>query len=500
MKQLSAWIACGLCACGHVTAPGPDAGGGSGGPMDTAAPMLVSSTPAASATGVTLMATLTLVFDEPLDPASVTPDAFSLGCWSCSPVFTTPAYDDATRTVTLVPLFPLEAGRSYELAIGSGLRDVAGNAFAGATVAFRTRMNPVVRIVQYNTSSGAPTSWNQTTLDGSGAALHAFGYGAAGTDGVWFTLDDVASSRTEWVVIASGAKQLQKQYAAGADGKFGTADDVVTGVQQTDLDPNGNATAYWTFDAPGADGRWETSDDHVAALSTSSWDGSWLAESDSHDSPGADGRWNTAEDVITRIQRYEHDARGRLVREIELDAGPDQRAGTADDTVIDYSTQEFDPQDQYARHVFFYSLGVDGMAGTADDGIGPDGVWFTADDVPDAVYTHSFDAAALVSSGATYLGPGPDHVWLTSDDAVYARYATTYDARRTITGSSYYTGAGSDGLWGTADDALAWYTIYHRDSDGLALDYTDYAAPGPDGLWHTADDRPDHHYDFDDTH
>ena len=67
MKQL--WLACGLFACGNVTTKSPDAGGGS---ADTTPPMLVSSTPAADATDVALMKPLQLVFDESLDPASIT--------------------------------------------------------------------------------------------------------------------------------------------------------------------------------------------------------------------------------------------------------------------------------------------------------------------------------------------------------------------------------------------------------------------------------------------
>ena len=490
MKHLSAWIACGLCACGSVTAPAPDGGGGggSGGSGDTAAPRLVSSTPAADASGVSIVASLTLVFDEPLDPASVTPDAFALGCWACSPAYVTPTYDDATRTVTLVPLYPLGTGMPYELTIGGGIRDVAGNAFGGATVAFETRINPTVRAIDYDTGSGQPTDWTAWTLDGSGAATRSLGYNGAGADAVWLTMDDAVSAHTEWVSVGSGTKRLQKSYAAGADGKLGTADDVVSGIFEIDRDAARREIAYWSFDSAGADGRWETSDDHVVSLSTNTLEGSWIAETDTHDGAGADGQWNTADDVITRIQRYEHDARGRLVRSVELDPGPDHRAGTADDAVIDYSTQAYDAQDQYGLHVFYDAKGLDGVVGTADDGAGPDGVWFTADDVPYAYYTRTYQAGA--ASGASYSSPGADHVWMTADDVVASSFATAYDARRLITGSTTYK----------ANGAIATYTIYHRDADGLATDYTAYGAPGPDGMWHTADDRPTRHYDFDDTH
>jgi hypothetical protein len=496
MKHVSAWLALGLFGCGSVTAKSPDGGSGSG----TTAPMLVSSTPSANATGVSRMATIQLVFDEPLDPASVTPAAFALGCWECNPMFTTPTYDDATRTVTLVPLDPLDTGVPYELTIGTGIHDMAGNAFAGATVVFHTRPNPTVRYVQYNTSTGVPTGYSSWILDGTGAEQRSFGYGGPGADGVWLTADDVVSAHTEFVQLASGSKVLQKSYAAGADGKLGTSDDVVSAILETDNNSDGSAIAVWQFDTAGADGQWGTPDDHVSALTTITFDGRWITGEETHTGPGADGQWNTADDVITHFHRYEYDARHRMVRNAELDAGADQRADTGDDVVLDYTKLGYDAQDRYAQQVFVSAVGVDGVAGTSDDGIGPDGMWFTADDVPTAYYTHGYDDAAMQRSGSTYLSPGPDHTWMTADDVVSSRWVSNLDSRRLITAGTYYSAAGPDGVWGTSDDVISGYTTYQRDSDGLETNNTDVGSAGPDGLWHTSDDRPLRSFDFDDTH
>jgi hypothetical protein len=468
MKHLIA--CCTLVACGNVTAPAADAPA-----ADQMPPQLVSSTPAANAAGVSRLVTIQLVFDEPLDPASVTPAAFTLGCFYCSPAYGDVTYDDSTHTITLAPLFPLDLGQSYELAIGSAIHDAAGNAFAGATIDFHTRVNTITRSIQYDPNSGMPASWTGTALDASGQPAHAFGHSGAGPDATWFTSDDVISGRTEW----SGTTQTQYG-AAGTDGTFGTADDVVSSSQKTDNDALGNPIAIWAFDGDG----------HVTSLTTNDWQGRRLMGYAWHDAAGADGQWNTADDVISRFERYDYDARGRIVHEISMNAGPDQRAGTTDDTVIDYFLEQYDAQGQLVRSALIDALGRDGVAGTADDGIGPDGTWFTGDDVPYAWYAKAFDATTQTGSGGTYTGPGPDGVWFTADDIAYSHYAQTYDARRLLTSVITYD----------ARDAITAYSTYHYDADGLYTDLTSYATPGPDRVWQTADDHPNTHYDFDDAH
>jgi hypothetical protein len=204
--------------------------------------------------------------------------------------------------------------------------------------------------------------------------------------------------------------------------------------------------------------------------------------------------------MVSRINSQTYDERGRMWREIVMSAGPDQRANTADDTVIDYDELTYDGDDRLVRRVYFSDRGADAMSGTADDGAGPDGMWFTADDVPDSWIATVFDASSPVGGSTEYKGPGPDHVWLTADDEILSRTAVTLDERRLVTSSVAYHGPGSDGVWDTGDDAIATYTVDSYDAAGVRTDATTYAMPGPDGVWFTADDLPQYRYEYDAVH
>lgn len=56
------------------------------------------------------------------------------------------------------------------------------------------------------------------------------------------------------------------------------------------------------------------------------------------------------------------------------------------------------------------------VAGTADDGAGINGVRFTADDVPGIYSLTSYDAASNRRQELSYTSPGPDGNWFTADD------------------------------------------------------------------------------------
>ena len=109
---------------GVVVLAGCD-GNGAMEPADETPPQVVR----AEATSATQIA---VIFDEPLDPASVTPQAFSVNNGVGTP--TAVQYIDAVRSATLDLADPLQDG-DYAVSV-SGVQDAAGNALTAAQANF----------------------------------------------------------------------------------------------------------------------------------------------------------------------------------------------------------------------------------------------------------------------------------------------------------------------------------------------------------------------------
>jgi hypothetical protein len=91
---------------------------------DTVPPTVLSSTPTASALGVAVDSTISLTFDQPLDPASFTAQAFSLRQGS---VLVPGAAACQGDRVTFQPSAPLAYSTLYQATLAAGLKDLAGN-------------------------------------------------------------------------------------------------------------------------------------------------------------------------------------------------------------------------------------------------------------------------------------------------------------------------------------------------------------------------------------
>ena len=101
---------------------------------DSTAPLILTLTPAANASNVSGLTTVTARFDEPLNPSTVSAANFELRTAATGALVTaTVSYDAATRTARLVPAAPLTLGASFNATVrggATGIRDVAGNALA----------------------------------------------------------------------------------------------------------------------------------------------------------------------------------------------------------------------------------------------------------------------------------------------------------------------------------------------------------------------------------
>lgn len=90
---------------------------------DTTPPTVTGQSPATDATGVTLTSTVTAVFSEALDPATVIPATFELRDPGNAVVAATVSYNAATTTATLTPSNALAASTTYTATVKGGTTD-----------------------------------------------------------------------------------------------------------------------------------------------------------------------------------------------------------------------------------------------------------------------------------------------------------------------------------------------------------------------------------------
>lgn len=199
----------------------------------------------------------------------------------------------------------------------------------------------------------------------------------AGADRQWFTVDD----DIEWFAVEMTASPIGRAVytAAGSDGVWGTADDVLTNYRLTQDTPAQLVYVYGK--GAGKDGVWFNNDDDIDYYSVYSRDDQGRRTRHAkYLSPGNDGRWFTADDGAERYTDYRYGTHGLLLGETE------------------------------------YSHA------------GSDGRWFTADDVIRVYRTYKYADSGALLSLAEYAGAGPDGKWFTPDDVIQEQ--TDYDASR----------------------------------------------------------------------
>ncbi len=133
---------------------------------DVAAPTVTSRSPAASATGVSLTTPVIACFSKAMDALSISAATFILS----NGVTGTVNYNAVTNCAVFTPSASLAPSTTYTATITAGVKDAAGNAFAGTTWSFTT------------TASGAPAEavYNGGfEIDGT-YVLGWYGYSSAG--------------------------------------------------------------------------------------------------------------------------------------------------------------------------------------------------------------------------------------------------------------------------------------------------------------------------------
>ena len=127
---------------------------------DNTPPTVIAVAPLNNATGVPTNTTVRVTFSEAMDQLTLTAANLTLKNTATSAVIATNiSYDVGTNTVTLTPTGPLSNGTGYTVTVGTGVKDLAGNALAAQfTSSFTTALV---------TDNTPPTVVSRTPSNGS---------------------------------------------------------------------------------------------------------------------------------------------------------------------------------------------------------------------------------------------------------------------------------------------------------------------------------------------
>jgi hypothetical protein len=244
---------------------------------DEVPPVVLSTTPQAGKSGVSLPATISATFSEALHASTVTSSTFLLRTAANDEVAAAVAFDPATRVATLAPAAPLAMATTYTATVkggGSGVKDLAGNALAADYTWSFTTAGPTSCPCTIWSSSARPTLESapdsgavevgvkfQSDVAGSITALRFYkGVLNSGTHVVklWTATGTLLASATAMNETASGWQQVKlsspvaiepnttyiaSYFAPNGHYSFDTGYFLNGGVNRPPLDALGNATS-----------------------------------------------------------------------------------------------------------------------------------------------------------------------------------------------------------------------------------------------------------------
>ena len=334
---------------------------------------------------------------------------------------------------------------------GGAIKDTSGNfMFDDYKVTVSTVRNELKKYVDYR-PDGTVREYGIYEFDANGDLARHVHYDGAGPDLTWFTADDDVSYYEKYAMPAFyGGFGMKTTYdGPGSDGIWFTPDDqgfgpdpgyTITGALgiqmmssnpafastyihdalksfritqsamgpfQTDYsynqagyltridygDPVGEgADRYsWydskeyngdnfpvrevTYGGPGVDGEWFTADDEVMSYSVNTYDANGgLIQTVKYVSPGSNGLWLDGDDTASFCTKFTYGANNLLARSEYY--GDISSAGTpCTGTLYEYTQYGHDAQGRKTAAIRY-------------GGPGPDGNWFTNDDVPLTAYEY----------------------------------------------------------------------------------------------------------------
>ena len=341
-----------------------------------------------------------------------------------------------------------------------------------------------------------------------GELIESYSFNNPGPDGLYHTQDDVYNSYE--INFYDNKGNIVEYIAAnspGVDGIWLTNDDgfsllrifeyennlLAKEIQYSDINQidcyyifhynhNSRIDTEWKYKGPGNDNTWFTEDDELSSETSYLYDesGNILREAVGHDKfgdvshwfsysyntenkiiekteytkKGYDNEWFTDDDVINSKEMYEYDNDGKVSLSINSNSpGIDDIWYNADDDINSYSVLESSASTDTYNYYYW-----------PDNRIGPDQLWFTADDIPWYKIFIRYNITNNVKKNQElYIcsyGAGKDGKWFTKDDEKLNSYMRNrFDLHGNPLGTTYYNSAGSDGIWLTDDDLIDYYTV-----------------------------------------
>ncbi len=208
---------------------------------DTTPPTVVSTVPADTATGVALTTTITALFSEAIDPATISTTNFSVYDETNSfPVSGTATYNGLTATFT--PNSSLANGPVYRATL-SGVMDIAGNPLALTTWTFTVVNTPDITAPTLGPTVPADTAIDIDVTTAISATFDEPMNAATLTTATFTALDTTNSLTVNGTVTYDGTTATFQPDTALAS----LADITVTINGATDLAGNPLAVSNWTF-------------------------------------------------------------------------------------------------------------------------------------------------------------------------------------------------------------------------------------------------------------
>jgi hypothetical protein len=469
---------------------------------DTTAPSILKSTPADMARKISVLQPVTVVFDEDVDPATVTAATVELSYADTDivpfyqnfspqspigggmPKHLVPAavtFDAVSRTLRLVPKAPLPFGRRFTLAL-SGVKDVAGNELT-TSVKFMTAVNLAIRSRPF-TSQAQPQPYTETIVDANGFASEHVLRVDAGVDMIWFNTDDKDQSFIDVVNKSNGQPDFEWVMGPGDDADLHTTDDTIVAGLSYKYDAAGLPIeqAVHEMGMAGVDLMFGTPDDEIGELISYKYQAGLLERRVYFSDAGlVDMAWRTADDQCSTssdgaLVDLTYDIMGRRTREVRKGCGPDRLPSNTDDTFVRYFDYQYDANHALTRTVSRTGPGLNGM-------------WLDSDDDIGSIENYVVDPNGLVTEFRYYGSAGVNGMWEDGggDDVLSRLTKYTYDANKQPIQVTTY-GAGMDAKLGTPDDVVLGYQQTTYDALGNRVRSRTFDV-GPDTAPFTGDDR-----------
>jgi len=208
----------------------------------------------------------------------------------------------------------------------------------------------------------------------------------------------------------------------------------------------------------GADKKWFTKDDDVYEYFLLYYDNKSRLTKKSGFLEGPDDLLMTKDDVLHDYLIYEYGPDGKISREMLYDGkGVLQYTGIYryDDAGFKISVERYDPQNKEIGSSNFFH----GHAGLVVRD-----VEYKGDEI-EKYHNFKYDNKHRTGRVIEYLGSaggkGPDGIWFTADDVITSAKQCFYNPDGTKDKEKKYIGAGPDKKWFTKDDVMQYYTVFY---------------------------------------